>query len=171
AVEAQAAGIYWDAMRIVLGEYGFRERIKRPEKRRGASEDIVNKALNTGYNLLAGTLWKYVLRFSLDPYMGYLHVERPGRLSLVYDLVEPYRPIYDRFTASLLRRGVISGDMSAKTFYKTLREKYYEEFLAHRLRYQGRRCRLETTMFLYVESIVSYLNGRRASIKPPRISW
>jgi hypothetical protein len=37
-----------------------------------------------------------IAKAGLDPGIGYLHVCRPGRDSLVYDLMEPYRPQVDR---------------------------------------------------------------------------
>ncbi len=169
--ESQMANIYWSGIGIVCGRYGFRERIKRPEIRRGVKPDIVNIALNIGYNLLAGSLWKYVLRFSLDPFLGFLHVERPGRLSLVYDLIEPLRPILDRFIISLLKRNVLRKDMNGRSVFLELVKKYYEEFLNNKLKYRSRNYRLETIMFLYIEDFVSFLTGRKSSVATPYIPW
>ncbi|OYT39718.1 MAG: CRISPR-associated endonuclease Cas1 [Desulfurococcales archaeon ex4484_58] len=171
AYEAQIANIYWDAMKIVYGEYGFRERLKKPDIRESAEMDIVNLSLNIGYNLLAGSLWKYVLRFGLDPFMGFLHAERPGRLSLVYDLIEPYRPILDRFIASLLRTNTLKQGLEPKKLAVILREKYYKDFLNYKLKYRGRKYRLETIMFLYVEDLVSFLIGRKSHVSTPYIAW
>jgi len=39
----------------------------------------------------------------LDPNIGYLHVCRPGRQALVYDLMEPYRPQVDREVLAFIR--------------------------------------------------------------------
>ena len=173
AVEAQAASIYWDGMRIVYSDYGFRERLKRPQIRKGAELDPVNLLLNIGYNLLAGTIWKYVIHFSLDPFAGYLHVERPGRLSLVYDLIEPFRPIMDRFVASYLRsnKSMIKSDKKKMDLIVDFKRRYYDDFLSIKFRYRGRKHRLETIMFMYVEDIVSYLNGRKTYIPTPYIPW
>jgi CRISP-associated protein Cas1 len=41
----------------------------------------------------------------LDPAVGYLHRDRPGRPSLALDLVEEFRPVIaDRLAASLIDR-------------------------------------------------------------------
>lgn len=38
-----------------------------------------------------------------DPTKGYLHACRPGRMVLVYDLMEPLRPPVDRLVLDLVR--------------------------------------------------------------------
>ena len=45
----------------------------------------------------------------LDPYVGYLHTDRPGRASLALDLMEELRPVLgDRFALSLINSRQIS---------------------------------------------------------------
>lgn len=44
----------------------------------------------------------------LDPYVGFMHVDRPGRASLALDLVEEFRPVIaDRFALTLVNTGAI----------------------------------------------------------------
>jgi hypothetical protein len=38
-----------------------------------------------------------------DPAIGYLHASRPGRVALVYDLMEPLRQLTDRVVLDILR--------------------------------------------------------------------
>lgn len=46
----------------------------------------------------------------LDPYVGFLHTDRPGRVSLSLDLIEELRPVMaDRFVLSLINRKMITG--------------------------------------------------------------
>lgn len=46
----------------------------------------------------------------LDPYVGYLHTERPGRASLSLDLIEELRAIFaDRFVLTLINKRIING--------------------------------------------------------------
>ncbi|WP_244372492.1 CRISPR-associated endonuclease Cas1 [Staphylothermus marinus] len=170
SIEAQAANTYWDGMRIVLGKYGFKERVKRG---RGKEVDPVNLCLNIIYNKLAGTVWKYVLRFSLDPFQGFLHARRPGKLSLVYDLMEPFRPIADRFIARFLYRldqGFLRRASGAE-LAKLLTKKYYEEFTRQRIEYKARKMTMEAAVFWFVQEIVRFLNNRTSSIQPPYMPW
>ncbi len=46
----------------------------------------------------------------LDPYVGFLHRDRPGRCSLALDLMEELRPVVaDRFVVSLINNRVIQS--------------------------------------------------------------
>jgi len=61
----------------------------------------VNAMLNYGYAVLESQARIATIAQGLDPAIGYLHTFRPGRVSLVYELMEPLRPQVDR----LLLRG------------------------------------------------------------------
>jgi CRISP-associated protein Cas1 len=54
-----------------------------------------NAMLNYGYAVLESEVRIAILTAGLDPEIGYLHANRKGRLSLVYDLMEPMRPVVD----------------------------------------------------------------------------
>jgi CRISPR-associated protein Cas1 len=46
----------------------------------------------------------------LDPAVGFLHRDRPGRYSLALDMIEEFRPyITDRLTLSLINLGQVQG--------------------------------------------------------------
>jgi CRISP-associated protein Cas1 len=51
--------------------------------------------LNYGYATLESQCRIAALSSGLDPEIGLLHTMRPGRLALVYDLMEPLRPAVD----------------------------------------------------------------------------
>ena len=45
----------------------------------------------------------------LDPYVGFMHTDRPGRRSLALDLVEEFRaPLCDRFVITMINKRIIS---------------------------------------------------------------
>lgn len=52
--------------------------------------------LNYAYAVLESQVRIAAVSQGLDPTIGYLHASRPGRLALVYDLMEPLRPQVDR---------------------------------------------------------------------------
>lgn len=86
-LEAAAAREYWGALaRILPGELGFTGRD------RGAG-DPVNAALNYGYGILYGLAWRALVLAGLDPYAGFLHVDRSGKPVLAFDYVEMWRPV------------------------------------------------------------------------------
>lgn len=104
-LEAQAAKYYWRAVCEVLPEsLGFRGRIKRGDVVDEVQVDPFNKALNIGYGILRSQTWRATFVAGLNPYISFLHKFRSGRMSLVLDLMEPFRPIsVDRPLISLAR--------------------------------------------------------------------
>ncbi len=93
-VEANAAHIYWRAVReLIPKELGFTKRLKKWSLPPGEQPDPFNIALNIGYSILAKEVWRAVFIANLNPYVGFLHARRPGRMSLVYDLMEEFRPV------------------------------------------------------------------------------
>jgi CRISPR-associated endonuclease Cas1 len=69
--------------------------------------DPVNSALNYGYGMLYNQVQHALLLAGLDPYAGFVHVDRPGKPSLVLDAIEEFRqPIVDRTVFGLLNKGV-----------------------------------------------------------------
>jgi CRISPR-associated protein Cas1 len=94
SIEAVAAQHYWEAVRSLLPkEIGFTRRLKRWDIKPGVRPDCLNVALNIGYTLLLREVWKAVFSVGLNPYYGFLHARRPGRMSLVLDLMEEFRPL------------------------------------------------------------------------------
>jgi CRISPR-associated protein Cas1 len=66
----------------------------------------VNAAINYGYGILTSHVWGAVMNAGLEPFAGFLHVDRSGKPSLVLDLVEEFRqPVVDRAIFSWLNKG------------------------------------------------------------------
>ena len=85
--EARAAKKYWQVMASLLPQdYGFTGRDPR-------GQDPVNMALSYGYAILYGVAHDALVVAGFDPYAGFLHVDRSGRLSLVYDYSDTFKPV------------------------------------------------------------------------------
>ena len=73
--------------------------------------DRVNAVLSFVYTLLANNTASALESVGLDPYVGFLHTDRPGRMSLALDLMEELRPVMaDRFVLSLINKRIINSD-------------------------------------------------------------
>jgi CRISPR-associated endonuclease Cas1 len=71
----------------------------------------VNALLNYAYALLETEVRIAVVAAGLDPTIGYLHACRPGRMALVYDLMEPLRPRVDQEVLRFAQKHIFSpGD-------------------------------------------------------------
>lgn len=82
----------------------FKTRNKRPPL------DNVNAMLSFVYTLLAHDVAAALETVGLDAYVGFLHTDRPGRISLALDMMEELRSIFaDRFVISLINKRVINS--------------------------------------------------------------
>ena len=55
----------------------------------------MNSLLNYGYTVLAGEITKFVNGLGLDAYFGFYHKNHTSFQALVYDLIEPFRPLVE----------------------------------------------------------------------------
>jgi CRISPR-associated protein Cas1 len=99
-VEGQASIEYWKGFKSVIDEkFGFISRSGR------GAQDPVNSMLNYGYAIIQADIWRTLHLAGLDPYCGFLHSDRKGRTSLVFDLMEEFRQqIVDKTVLSILNR-------------------------------------------------------------------
>src|SRR5450631_3597753 len=100
-LEGTGARMYWKEIGNMLPEgSGFAGR-----SHQGAG-DAVNAALNYGYGILTSHVWGAVMNAGLEPFAGFLHVDRSGKPSLALDLMEEFRqPVVDRAIFSWLNKG------------------------------------------------------------------
>lgn len=111
--EGEAASVYFGVFdELILQQkkdFIFQGRNKRPP------QDNVNALLSFVYTLLTNTITSALETVGLDPYVGYLHTDRPGRASLSLDLIEELRAVLaDRFVLSLINRKIVSGKNFSK---------------------------------------------------------
>jgi CRISPR-associated protein Cas1 len=67
--------------------------------------DEVNALLSFIYTLLAHDIRSALETVGLDPAVGFLHRDRPGRPGLALDVMEEFRPVIaDRLVLSLINR-------------------------------------------------------------------
>jgi CRISPR-associated protein Cas1 len=91
-IEGEAASVYFSVFDdLILQQkdaFIFKNRNKRPPL------DYVNAMLSFSYSLLASMCASALETVGLDPYVGFLHRDRPGRISLALDLMEELRAVY-----------------------------------------------------------------------------
>ncbi len=64
----------------------------------------MNAMLNYAYGVLQSRVHQYVAGAGFDPEIGFLHGNDEGKAALVYDLMEPMRPIADRAVLKFVDR-------------------------------------------------------------------
>ncbi len=107
--EGEAASRYFSVMNDLIlqqkGDFYFHNRNKRPPL------DNVNAMLSFVYTLLAHDVAAALETVGLDSYVGFLHTDRPGRISLALDIMEELRSVFaDRFVISLINRRMVNAN-------------------------------------------------------------
>ncbi len=100
-IEGDAANVYFSVFdELIRGSgFAFGGRVRRPPT------DPVNAMLSFVYSLITNECSSALQGVGLDPYVGYLHQDRPGRASLALDLLEEFRASWaDRFVLTLINR-------------------------------------------------------------------
>lgn len=157
SVEGRASAIYWQQVASILeGKVDF------PGREHRGAEDPFNSMLNYGYGILYTQLWSAILLAGLEPFAGFMHVDRPGKPSLVLDLIEEFRqPVVDRTVIAMFSKGckaqLEDGKLSAGT-----RKELATKILA-RLdstdSYEGKKHKLTTIIQRQARSIATFVRG------------
>ena len=96
---------------------------------RGAT-DRFNSALNYGYGILYAKVEQALVLAGLDPYGGFLHADRPGKPSLVLDLIEEFRQtVVDRTIIGMVNKHVAIEQDENDRLTETTRKKIAEKVL------------------------------------------
>lgn len=168
--EGRAAQAYWGALAQLLPA-----ELNWPGREQRGATDPVNSALNYGYGILYTQVERALLVAGLDPYGGYVHVDRPGKPSLVLDLIEEFRqPVVDRTVIGLLNKGVaIDRDDQGRLTLDT-RRRLADKILA-RLdtpeRYEGKKHTLRSILAQQAAHIATYVRGDRPAYTPYLATW
>lgn len=167
--EGSAARLYFSVFNHLIlhqkNDFFFKERSRRPPL------DNLNAILSFLYSILANEVSSALESVGLDPYVGFLHQDRPGRPSLALDMMEELRPVFaDRLALTLINRkqispggfvhkesgGVIMDDATKKTLLTAWQEKKKEEIVHPFLREK-----IEFGLIPYVQALLMarYLRG------------
>jgi CRISPR-associated protein Cas1 len=157
SVEGRASAIYWNQVALILeGKVDF------PGREHRGAEDPFNSLLNYGYGILYSQIWSAVILAGLEPFAGFMHVDRPGKPSLVLDLIVEFRqPVVDWVVIAIFSKGtkvhLEEGRLSAET------RKDFAGRILERLEttdnYEGKKCRLSTIIQRQSRCLASYVRG------------
>lgn len=103
-LEGEAASVYFSVFDELIrnSALSFTVRSRRPPR------DPVNAMLSFVYSVLGQDISAALQGVGLDPQVGFLHADRPGRDSLAQDLLEEFRAAWaDRLVLSLINRNQV----------------------------------------------------------------
>jgi CRISP-associated protein Cas1 len=165
SIEGRAAQRYWAGIGLALTDkITWLGRVTR-----GAT-DPFNSALNYGYGVLYGQIEQAITLAGLDPYAGFVHADRPGKPSLVFDLIEEFRaPVVDRTVLGLVNKGVSLGQDEQGFLTQETRQLLAEKVLARldtAVPYHEQRHTLRHIIQAQARTLATYLRGDRDEYLP-----
>ena len=162
--EGAAATEYFQALRKAKM---FSPSFERREGR--GSREINNSMLNLGYAVLSSYVLNAIINAGLEPYLGILHGQRPGRMALVLDMMEEYRSwVVDRSVIKLRRQSEGSEELD-EALKKTL-IRSIQKICATKYIYRGKKQRLEHIIQRQVYALCSCFFDQR-KYKPYLFKW
>ncbi len=133
--------------------------------------DPVNALLSLGYTLLSAEVATGIRQAGLDPSLGFLHRDYPGRESLALDFTEIFRAGVDCFVLALLQSGKIDSD----SFYyrkkegcrlsKSARPLFYQSWAHYREAWPRPEPSTAEDKELRCGSLREYINGQTAEVR------
>jgi len=167
-LEGVAGRLYWQGFKMIVEDKAeFMGRVHR------GADDPLNALLNYGYGILYGHVWGAVAHAGLEPFAGFLHVDRPGKPSLILDLVEEFRqPVVDRTVIAFvnlsqkmeMKEGLLDADTR-----KAIAEKVLER-LASPEPFRGQQFQIRSIIQMQARALVSFLRGK-GKYKPFSFRW
>lgn len=176
-IEGAAAAVYWAAWPEILRNdsdaFTFDGRSRRPAR------DAINALLSYLYAVCAGSAAAGALAAGLDPRVGFLHVERPGRPALALDLVEPMRTaIVDAAVIAAVNRRVLDGGhfhsdpeqgVRLTDDGRRLALELLEDRLSREVEFGGRRMSWRAAFSRYTLELAHHLREGGRPPTPPRL--
>ena len=166
--EAAASRTYWDciASNALPPDYRFRGRDQD-------GGDPINAALNYGYAILRLECMKALMVAGLDPYAGFLHVDKSGRPSLTLDFMEPFRFAVDKAVIELsLKKSALEaeGGLLTRESRKWVADAVLKELHERRYRYRSAREALSKIIKSQAAELAHSLRTGEG-FKPFKVSW
>lgn len=175
-IEGEAAAVYFSVFQYLLTDkatLSFDGRNRRPPR------DPINALLSFGYSILGHEIGGALESVGLDPQVGFLHADRPGRQSLAQDILEEFRSWWiDRLVLTLVNRGqftqksftnetgsgaVQMTDDTRKTFLQAYQERKQEKIIHP---YLGETVEIGLFPLIQAMLLARHLRGDMAQYPP-----
>jgi CRISPR-associated protein Cas1 len=168
AIEGRSGKTYWQGVRLLL-----QDRVPFEGREHRGATDQVNAALNYGYGILYAQVWGAIMNAGLEPFAGFLHVDRPGKPSLVLDLIEEFRqPLVDRPVIAAFNKGTqlamrdgLLDEGSRRQVAQSVIERLDAE-----VPFRGKQYRLRSVIQMQARAVASFLR-RDGTYRPYSWKW
>ena len=162
--EGASANAYFQGLREAAL---FSSSFSRREGR--GSQEINNAMLNLGYAVLSSYILNAIVNAGLEPYLGIMHVTRPGKMALVLDIMEEYRAwVVDRVVIKL--RAQSEGKQFLDANLKKALIGEIQQTCAKKYVYRRKKHKLEHIMQRQIYRLCGHFYGENR-YKPYLFKW
>ena len=140
------------------------------QKREGrGSQEVNNAMLNLGYAVLSSYILNAIINAGLEPYLGIMHRQRPGKMALVLDVMEEYRAwVVDRAVIKL--RAQIEGKKFLDNTLKKVLIAEVQSTCARKYLYRKKKHKLEHIIQRQTYRLCGQFYGEKP-YKPYLFKW
>ena len=125
--------------------------------------------LNLGYAVLSSYILNAIINAGLEPYLGIMHVTRPGKMALVLDIMEEYRAwVVDRAVIKLRSRS--EGQKTLEMSLKKALIAEIQKTCAKKYLYRRKKLKLEHIIQRQVYRLCGHFYGEK-TYKPYLFKW
>lgn len=157
SIEGRAANVYWEMFKILTCE-----KLEFPGREHRGATDPINSLLNYGYGILESQVWGAINLAGLEPFAGFMHVDRPGKPSLVLDMMEEFRAsVVDRVVLAMVNKGMEIKMEEGKLETTTRRD--FANRIMERMdsaeRFEGKKYKVRSIIQRQARRIATFLRG------------
>ena len=162
--EGTSANIYFQSLK----EAGMFSTSFQKREGRG-SKEVNNAMLNLGYAVLSSYILNAIVNAGLEPYLGVLHGQRPGRMALVLDIMEEYRAwVVDRAVIKLRTQSEGQTQLNAELKKQLITE--IQNTCSKKYLYRKKKHKLEHIIQRQVYRLCGHFYGEQ-KYKPYLFKW
>ncbi|GIV28187.1 MAG: hypothetical protein KatS3mg027_2001 [Bacteroidia bacterium] len=166
SLEAHASKMFFDVYFYLFPE------VFRPKRREHRNAmDIVNMVLNYAFGILYKHVMKSCVYAGVDPYLPLFHQAQYNKPTLVFDLIEPYRPyaerwVYDFFSGDEERIVSLIKEESMEelsqipgSLKRAFLEYFYDRFSNEVINRNGKMRSMESHIQIELQQFATYLKN------------
>lgn len=127
---------------------------------RGNEDILLNSGLDYGYSIIRSYIAKTCISYGLNTQIGIHHHNEYNRFNLVDDLIEPFRPVVDYFSYTILE---------GEEYFKPEHRRKLVNILNHRIKYQDNTMYLSNVINSYVSQYAAKLVDDTKKIEFPDV--
>lgn len=123
--------------------------------------DSINNALNYCYQIIKSSIIRTLSIYGLNTYLGVNHKSKVNNFNLVYDLIEPYRAIADKYVYSLVQ------DQTPELSFELRRQ--LVNILNYPVICEKKKCSIEYSIELLVKSFIKTISTGKVELSFPKL--